>query len=327
MIASILRLDGLESDNLLAFLSLLGLLRAIEAQDRLSSQKDKLRPRIAWDLNAPPLRPTLHLDRSMDRAEVAQAAADGLDVLAINHDFSGHVDLDYSRNDARSVLQHEAHSASQAARGRVDLFAALMSDGVVKEKKDDTIVPTPLCLLFGQGHQHFLDRLANVPSDPAPARGTGRKAVRLTAAEYLEEALFGAWHRQDRTFSFRWDPEEDVRYALMAGDPTNSAYKPGTQHGANRLAAIGLTTLTVVPQRRAGKIRLSVIGGEFGPDGFSFAWPVWNQPITLSALRALLNHPDLRDPQALKHLGVDHVLIARRISIGKFMNFSRARPQ
>jgi len=31
------------------------------------------------------------------------------------------------------------------------------------------------------------------------------------------------------------------------------------------------------------------------------------------------------EPDALKHLGVDHVLVARRISVGKFMNFTRAR--
>lgn len=30
------------------------------------------------------------------------------------------------------------------------------------------IDPTPLRLLFGQGHQHFLDRLARVPAQPAP---------------------------------------------------------------------------------------------------------------------------------------------------------------
>ena len=36
------RLDGLESDNLLAFLALLGLLRALEAAD------STLHPRAAW---------------------------------------------------------------------------------------------------------------------------------------------------------------------------------------------------------------------------------------------------------------------------------------
>ena len=34
-----------------------------------------------------------------------------------------------------------------------------------------------------------------------------------------------------------------------------------TQHGADRLAAVGLTALTVVPERRAGKARLGILGG------------------------------------------------------------------
>jgi hypothetical protein len=39
----------------------------------------------------------------------------------------------------------------------------------------------------------------------------------------------------------------------------------------------------------------------------------------------LLAHPDLRTADRLAHLSVDHVMVARRISVGKFMNFSRGR--
>lgn len=120
--------------------------------------------------------------------------------------------------------------------------------------------------------------------------------------------------------------EEDVRYALMAGDPTSKTYKPGTQHGANRLAAVGLSAHTLVPETRAGRLRPSIIGGVSGRDGFSFAWPIWCGPATLPAIRALLAHPGLHEIDSLAHLGVDHVMVAQRISVGKFMNFSRAHP-
>jgi hypothetical protein len=40
----------------------------------------------------------------------------------------------------------------------------------------------------------------------------------------------------------------------------------------------------------------------------------------------LLTHPNLRKPGALVRLGVDHVMVTQRISVGKFTNFSRARP-
>jgi hypothetical protein len=103
---------------------------------------------------------------------------------------------------------------------------------VKQGKTVDQIEATPFCLLFGQGHQHFLDRLAAVPRrEVPPPRGRGKKAVRLSPTECLAEALFQPWTRQDPTFSFRWDPAEDVRYALMYGDPSNAANKEGTQHG------------------------------------------------------------------------------------------------
>jgi hypothetical protein len=158
-----------------------------------------------------------------------------------------------------------------------------------------------------------------------PPRGEGKPAVTLTASECLAEALYSPWHRNDPTTSFRWDPEEDVRYALMAGDPTKSAYKGGTQHGANRLAAVGVAALTLVPETRAGRIRPAILGGNSGTDGFSFTWPVWTAPATLTSICALLGHPQLREPGQLAHLSIAYVLTASRISVGKFMNFTRAR--
>lgn len=40
----------------------------------------------------------------------------------------------------------------------------------------------------------------------------------------------------------------------------------------------------------------------------------------------MLGHPKLRTPGGLAHLGVEHVLEARRISVGKFVNVTRAQP-
>ena len=85
-----------------------------------------------------------------------------------------------------------------------------------------------------------------------PPRGRGAKSVALTAAETLHEALFQPWTRQDATPAFRWDPAEDVRYALRADYP--SCNKSTTQHGANRLAALGLAALTAVPVQRGARV-------------------------------------------------------------------------
>ena len=319
------RLDGLEPDNLLAFLALLGLLRALAAAD--SELDNKLQPRAAWDIDTPPLRPKLILSCAATQEEVTENAAKGINLISVSHHFEDRKNLNHSQEECRALLQEEARAARPDSRERADLLAALMSDVAIKDNKKKLVDPTPLCLLFGQGHQYFLERLANVPQKPAPEpRGRGRQATCISESECLNEALFQSWHRNDKTPSFRWDPEEDVRYALMAGDPTDTAYKTGTQHGANRLAAIGLGVLTLAPEIRAGRVRPGAIGGARAAGGFSFAWPIWREPATLTAIRALLAHPGLREIDALAHLGVDHVMVAQRISVGKFMNFSRARP-
>lgn len=315
------RLDGLEPDNLLAFLALLGLLRALNQADVTPH------PRISWTIDEPPLRPKLHLSQSFTIEALSEKIALGIDALAQNHDFGGRKDLNYDESDSRALLKDVAKNSLVLAQARATLVAALMSDAALKDGKDQVVDPTPLCLLFGQGHQHFLERLVQVPKLPAPPpRGRGRNAVQISAQDCIAEALFHSWQRSDPTQSFRWDPNEDVRYAMMAGDPTDSAYKSGTQHGANRLASVGLAVLTLAPEFRAKRVRPSIVGGTYNSDGFSFAWPIWKEPATLAAIVAMLAHPELRVGSSLRHLGVEDVMIAQRISVGKFMNFTRARP-
>ncbi len=316
------RLSGLEPDNLLAFLALLGLLRALE------TVRPEWRPRAAWDVEQSPLRPVLTLGVGQMSTAVADAAADGAARLAKFYRFpadpapdaSPQNDLNYTDEVARQLL---SASLADDGRERADLWAALMSDAAAK---DAQIEATPLCLLFGQGHQHFLDRLAKVPClAVTPPRGQGKSTVTPTPGQTMCEALFEPWKRQDPTPAFRWDPSEDVRYALRADNPAGT--KSTTQHGANRLAALGLAALTTTPAQRGPRVRLQVLGGWFERNDFSFAWPIWRDAASLAAIRALLSHPGLRDgPEALAHLGVTQVRRTRRIAVGKFMNFIRAEP-
>ena len=247
------RLDGLEPDNLLAFLALLGLLRTLE------EAHPAWRPRIAWTVDAPPVRPVLKLSDALTKEAVVSATASGLTRLALRHEFEPFRDVKLSPEEASEKLR----AAARSDRYTADLWAALASDAAVRERnKAAEVEPTPLCLLFGQGHQHFLERLSAVPREATPPpRRLNRRKSSVTEAECLTEALFAPWTRPDATHSFRWDPHEDVRYALRATDPTDSKTKETTQHGANRLAAVGLSVLTVIPRRRGGDTRLDVLGG------------------------------------------------------------------
>ncbi|KKZ10630.1 MAG: hypothetical protein TH68_10105, partial [Candidatus Synechococcus spongiarum 142] len=311
---------GLEPDNLLAFMALLGLLRTLE------EVRPGWHPRVSWTVNEPPLRPALRVPQGVDGDAVAHAAAEGLDLLAGCHEFDGRDDLTLPPEYAAVKLREITKSVDQN-RYAADLWAALVSDAAIS-RDGKKVEPTPLCLMFGQGHQHFLERLKSVPQRKTPPeRGKRRSKITVSETDCLREALFAFWKRPDDTDSFRWDPHEDVRYALRAHNPTDDKTKETTQHGANRLAAVGFSLLTVAPRRRAGKVRLTVLGGQLESNGgFIFRWPIWRAPISLAAIRALLGHPDLGSHSKLAVLGVVEVRQARRISAGKYMNFTRAEP-
>jgi hypothetical protein len=305
------RLEGLEPDNLLAFLALLGLLRALEAAG--------LRPRAHWA--GLPLRPVLSLPEAMTQEEVAERAAEGCLALAKDHDVDGEKDLTFDAVRARSLL--EAGMAPEA-RGRAALYGALFSDGALKE--DGRVVAAPLCAMFGQGHQHFLTRLAEVPRGALPKALAKRKPPPdLNAAEKLTAALFAPWERVDETDGFRWDPAEDRRYALRFKNPSGDAGR--TVHGANRLAALGLPAMPGAAVIRRRGIRFLTLGADVAPDGgLEITWPIWDRAASLAGVQALLAHPALvgEAGEELRRLGILERRRARRIANGKFMNFTRA---
>jgi hypothetical protein len=110
------RLDGLEPDNLLAFLALMGLLLALETAD------ETLHPRGAWDIDAPPLRPRLFLARALTAEEVTERAANAIDAIAESHDFGSRKDLNYSRAECRALLNQASNGSSANGRGRTLTF-------------------------------------------------------------------------------------------------------------------------------------------------------------------------------------------------------------
>ena len=313
---SIHRLAGLEPDNLLAFLALLGILRTLEYA------RPEWCTRVGWAIDEPPIRPELYVAASTKESEIVLAVTEGLNDLAQRHDFSGLKDLKLSRKEATERLRN----ATTSDRYISDLWAALISDAVVHyKKKMSEAEPTPLCIMHGQGHQHFMSRLASVPQQSsARAKGIDGKQVTVDETESLHNAMFKPWARRDETHSFRWDPQEDVRYALRATDPTHPKTKAGTQHGANRLAAIGLSVLTVVPRMHAGSVRLSVVGGGEHRRRFVFTWPIWRDPVSLAGIQSLLGHPGLDNAGTREVLGVAELRRTRQIQVDRYKSFTRA---
>lgn len=298
------RLEGLEPDNLLAFMALIGLLRALE------TARPAWRPRAFWDVETDPWRPVLTLAEAQTEARIAEAAAEGARALATHHAATGdQADLKLSPEVFANLLE----AASAQGRGVLD---ALCCPGAIRN--DDTLWPTPFAFMFGQGHQHFLSRFRDVPagnpSDPA-------------ASIFFATALFAPWKREDRTDGFRWDPAEDRRYALRALNPSTD--RATTQHGANALAAICLPLLPVTPIRRRGETRVLTPMTRYGAGGqIEFTWPLWTRSASLAVILALLRHPELAkdSPEAANLPQTVALLRARRISVGKYFNVTPATP-
>jgi hypothetical protein len=142
------------------------------------------------------------------------------------------------------------------------------------------------------------------------------------------DALFSGGTRVDATDSFRWAPAEDRRYALRPVDPSGDP--PKTQHGANRLAAVGLPVLQGAVILRRGEIRFLNCGTAYGAEGrIEISWPIWSRPARLAGLRALLARAGLSEENpsrtTLAMLGIAGLWRAERISVGKYFNVTRAR--
>lgn len=326
-------LKGLEADNLLAFLALLGLLRALD------TARPEWEARGVW--HGMPPQAELRLVSGVDRDETIVQIDAGLRMLGEAYVSDGPLfdrpNLKYAPNEFRELALR-----ARSERNRARLVAALASDGATRGGGQDEVEPTPLCTMSGQGHQCFLSRLGAMltPPDPLQANESGgpkrRKPRRSAKAkgssplEKLAEVLFEPWRYEDRTDSFRWDPIEDRRYAYQFGNPSESANKIGTVSGANRLAAFGLAILTSAPKA----LGLATVGVFGGRRERTVCWPLVSVPTSLHGHVGLLAHPYLGDEQRAPELagyGVLAVARSQRYGVpgaaGTYFNFTRARVQ
>ncbi len=195
----------------------------------------------------------------------------------------------------------------------LDDLAALGTD---LPDEDGLMSDTALRTMRGAGHQHLLTFMANI--------------LEQVEAADIRKALFFPWVYDDpvKNLTLRLDPSDDVRYALRwrnpSGDPARE--DSGSVLGANALAIAGFALMPVIPSadgvttvgfsgRRASDTRLS--------------WPIWVHPISLDTCGSLLALPQLQkerpNHRELIALGIAQVHRSRRITTGKFRNFSPAQ--
>lgn len=306
---AVLRMPGLETDNLLAQLASWGLLRALD------HARPEWKPRLSWE--GPPWCARLHLAHQADEMAVSEAANEGILGIASRFDTDSRRTVDF---DARSYASY----LEMVQRDELAMAFAIALTAEYPLRDKGLLMRSPYVLMSGQGHQYFLERIVRVPLGTLSARRRRKRTTPdLNDPAMIREALFSPWRRNDRTDGFRWDPSEDQRYALRFGNPSKAG-AARTVHGANRLAAVGFSCLACAPRRG----RLGVPGIRHRPHSIEFVWPIWETPLALPAVLALLSHPDVIEGRLdhVRALGVREIYRALRLSNGDYRNVSWARP-
>lgn len=225
-----------------------------------------------------------------------------------------------------TIEEFRSHAvAMRADRNAVAALAALGAE--TSREADGRISPTPFCFTTGSGHQEFLGdaRQLMTRKDPTKEEPKPRPCV---TRENLHKALFEPWRYVDDGLSLRWDPAEDVRYALQGNDP--GPVGAHTVWMANLLAYRALVLFPCAATERG----LAQAGWSGQPEPDAFTWPIWQEPLSLDTIRSLLWHTAFGDSdptkwrQELRQRGVVTVYRSRRIKVGtgtnKKINFTPA---
>jgi hypothetical protein len=225
--------------------------------------------------------------------------------------------------DYRSFAARSELGDPKNPRSFLDFLASFGCDTETGEGA--TVKATPLCVL-GSSQQYFfkmmrelsqepvaevLDKNGKVANQPALAKDPA------TQVAHIQEALLGPWQYRDDSPTLKLDSGEDRRHALRRLNPTDNRAPIRTVRGANRLAIEALSLFPCAPSahgvQTAGFTRIE--------RQTVMSWPVWSTPLSLDAVKTLLNHAELthEEPRrsVLEPLGVTSVFRAVRMQQDK----------
>lgn len=313
-------LSGLEPDNLLAFLALLGLLKALERA------RPEWKPRVFWEGKPP--RAVLKCEQNFTVDDLAQAVMEEVshygEAFNIFHNPTSLVPSKNESGDKKKIPEQErvgllremikVVSETEKLDHRligIETISALARQGI--DKRNYYVEDTPLKLPSGQ--QAFVGAIKNHFKE-------------IDDTEQITRALFSKWRYFDKGDSLRLSPQEDRRYAYRFNDPSPEGAR--TERGANILASIGLTCLSLSP----GKTNYPLVA-YFGlrNNGF-FTWPIWLTSSSLAGVISLMRHPELVAEipmlSKLKPYGVIALMRCRRYTLpsgqGDYGNVTCAKP-
>jgi len=307
-------LEGLNGSNLLGYMAALGTLAT--ATRRWSDCP----VRLNWLMKGGIWQPSMTVGIKAERSEFLAGLAEELGRSAELSALSLADDLTLPVSTFRQALLDERRHMVQGKRLNADFLAAFGSEVVESRangKPTGRMADTDFRTMSGAGHQHFL--------------GTMRTFVKDTTAEHLEKSLFQVWRYDDplEKHSMRWDPMDDVRYALRWDNPSGDKSRKvaGSMWGANRLA---IEALPLFPAQPAGS-RLATTGfARLRRGPVRITWPIWSAYLSADEVRSVLALKGLQDETPdraeLSARGIVEVFRSQRITQGKYRNFTQSVP-
>ena len=298
-----LALTGLNGGNVLGFLASVGTLRTLALADPTADW------RMKWIVGDGSWIPAISSQTALSPDTLAERLF-ALLGRAATLEFEFAKSLSVTPGAFVQVAREAQQRASRHDRCFADFLVSFGSEAF--STRDGKILDTGLRTMSGAGNQHFLD--------------TMKKLLDKTTGDDLRRSLFDPWDYADRKLGLRWDPEEDRRYALRWGNPSDGKGVP-TMHGANRLAVEALPLLPTAP----GATQLHTTGIARRDRGVFLTWPIWEDPLSMDVVRSLLALRELQDPEpnraVLRAMGIAEVYRCQRITTGKFFrNFTHAVP-
>ena len=307
-------LDGIDGGNPLGFLAAIGTTAVSEQAFGPGAA------RLAWCQRLGAWRPSLTIAQPLARDELLVCLDARLKASLENPALSLGDNLSLECAEFREKAVEAQQRATPAQRVFADSMAAFGSESVqarLNGKSTGKIADTAFRTMNGSGHQHFL--------------GSIRTFIEDTGVEHLEKALFHAWRYDDAVekHTMRWDPMDDVRYALRwrnpSGDPERR--QGGSVWGANRLAIEALPLFPTAPRHAA--LETTGFRARRG-SGTSWTWPIWDGALGLDTIRSLLAldalQADEPNRDRLLRRGIVEVFRCQRMTQGKFRNFGTATP-
>lgn len=294
-------LSGLDGTNPLGFLAVLGVLRVLT--------NGQHRVRLGWKRMNGTWRPEL-IGSPVSLVQLGNLIHDTIRNLNTSV-WLIHKKLPFDaavfRKHAREAVLVGSHSCREVADDLASFGADCFAD------KDGAFESTSLCMVrsgdsTGQGLLAY-----------------GKRIIETTTTEQLQRALTTVWLNEDDQCALRWDPAEDRPYAVQWRNPSKVGAL--SEKGANCLALFGMACLPAIP------VQTGVETTGFGlklPKQTSLTWPIWDQPISLSALASLLTLSQLQrtqpDPRELRQMGIVSVYRCNRIMTSTYYaNFTPSR--